>query len=219
MKKLLAAVTVLVVSSVAEAGAIRYVDDDAPGGGDGLSWATAYRFLQDALVEASDPGNGVLFVRVAQGTYFPDESNAVPGGNGNSGATFEVTGGLVLAGGYAGIGAQDPDARDVGSFETTLSGDLDGNGMPGGEDAWHVVTIPNAFPLAVVIDAFTIRDGRSDTTGGGSAGLRHLGGAFVVSRCPPESPYLINSGLHPMTTILWYNRRVSGVAPGGRWKA
>lgn len=26
-----------------------YVDDDAPLGGDGTSWDTAYRFLQDAL--------------------------------------------------------------------------------------------------------------------------------------------------------------------------
>ena len=28
-----------------------YVDDDAPPAGDGQTWATAYRFLQDALAE------------------------------------------------------------------------------------------------------------------------------------------------------------------------
>ncbi len=54
MNKLICAVTLLAVSS-AQADTI-FVDDDAPLGGDGLSWATAYRFLQDALDTASNHG-------------------------------------------------------------------------------------------------------------------------------------------------------------------
>ncbi len=45
---------------------IRYVDDDAPVGGDGLSWSTAYQHLQDGLSEAAgDPS--IIEIRVAAG--------------------------------------------------------------------------------------------------------------------------------------------------------
>ena len=78
----------MLLRDLATAGAaaqtILYVDDDAPAGGDGLSWDTAYRFLQDALFFASDPGNGVTEIRVGQGTYAPDSDNrwTIPVGGG-----------------------------------------------------------------------------------------------------------------------------------------
>lgn len=59
-------------SSPAGAG-ILYVDDDAPPGGDGLSWNTALASLHDALVLASDRGNGIDEIRVAQGLYLPEQ--------------------------------------------------------------------------------------------------------------------------------------------------
>ena len=53
----LARMVAVALFSSAQAGTVRYVDDDAPLGGDGLSWDTAYRYLQDALTEAAgDPG-------------------------------------------------------------------------------------------------------------------------------------------------------------------
>lgn len=51
---------------------ILYVDDSVPQSGDGSSWTTAYRFLQDALAFAAQPANGVTEIRVAQGLYKPD---------------------------------------------------------------------------------------------------------------------------------------------------
>ncbi len=59
-----------VVSTSAHAGTVLFVDDDAAPAGNGLSWATAYRFLQDALTDAS-AGGGVREIRVAQGVYRP----------------------------------------------------------------------------------------------------------------------------------------------------
>lgn len=59
---------------------VLHVDDDAAPGGDGLSWSSAFRYLQDALAAAA--GGGVTEIRVAQGTYLPDEDdagNVVPG--------------------------------------------------------------------------------------------------------------------------------------------
>jgi hypothetical protein len=56
-----------------------YVDDDAPAGGDGSSWQTAYRFLQDALAAAAGGGT-VTEIHVAQGVYTPDRDESNPDG-------------------------------------------------------------------------------------------------------------------------------------------
>ena len=71
-----AVVTMALTASVATAGTILYVDDDADPGGDGSSWGMAYEFLQDALANAG----GVSEIRVAQGTYKPDRDEANPDG-------------------------------------------------------------------------------------------------------------------------------------------
>ncbi|MEE9129490.1 MAG: hypothetical protein V3T84_05690 [Phycisphaerales bacterium] len=68
------------ISSAAHGGGVRFVDDDASPGGDGTSWNTAYRFLQDALADAS--GGDVSDIRVAQGVYKPDRDEANSQGHG-----------------------------------------------------------------------------------------------------------------------------------------
>ncbi|UCC31105.1 MAG: S8 family serine peptidase, partial [Phycisphaerales bacterium] len=102
-------------------GVVFYVDDDAPEGGDGISWNTAYKYLQDALA-ATISGDRI---HVAGGTYRPDEDEAgtvIPGGRG---ARFQLISGVELYGGYAGLANPgDPDLRDLGLYETVLSGDL-----------------------------------------------------------------------------------------------
>ena len=58
---------------------IIYVDDDAAGG-DGKSWAMAYKYLQDGLIDA----NSLLSVgekveiRIAQGMYKPHQYSDRP---------------------------------------------------------------------------------------------------------------------------------------------
>ena len=103
-----------------------YVDDDAPAGGDGSSWATAYTFLQDALTEAETTEETVE-IRIAQGIYRPDRDAANPNGTGDRKACFELLSGLTLAGGYAGVGATEPNARDWEAYGTILTGDLLGD--------------------------------------------------------------------------------------------
>jgi len=116
---------VLAVAGVACAKVI-YVDDDAPPGGDGSSWETAYTFLQDALTEAETTEETVE-IRIAEGTYRPDRDAANPGGTGDREASFELPSGLTLAGGYAGVGATEPNARDWEAHLTILTGDLLGD--------------------------------------------------------------------------------------------
>ena len=107
---------------------IWYVDDDAPLLGNGSSWPTAYKYLQDALNVAT--GNDEI--HVASGIYKPDSDeagNVTPGGRSEN---FELTCGLTLIGGYRGCpggncAGGDPNEHDVDKFETILSGDLEGD--------------------------------------------------------------------------------------------
>ncbi|UCC30484.1 MAG: right-handed parallel beta-helix repeat-containing protein, partial [Phycisphaerales bacterium] len=108
-------------------GTVLYVDDDADPGGNCASWATACKYLQDALAGAlTDPT--VDEIRVAAGVYKPDQDE---GGNVTAGdreATFELINGVAIYGGYAGLANPgDPDLRNVSLYETILSGDLDGD--------------------------------------------------------------------------------------------
>ena len=139
MNRLLYAVTVLALSSVAGAGVIRYVDDDAPPGGDGMSWPTAYRFLQDALADTANSAGTVNEIRVAGGSYKPDRTEATPGGTGDRAARFQLLNGVAVNGGFLGLSAgkgEDPDQQDIVVFETILFGDLNdlqlsiGDGRP-----------------------------------------------------------------------------------------
>lgn len=122
--KLTLALSVLV--SAANAQQVIYVDDDAPPGGDGTSWPTAFMYLQDALAVAA----GGDEIRVAQGMYKPDRDEAGIVTRGDREATFQLVNLIRLHGGYAGIRAPDPDERGIRVYETILSGDLDGDDIP-----------------------------------------------------------------------------------------
>ena len=122
-KQLIAWAFALVISNAATAQSTLYVDDDAPTGGDGLSWSTAFSDLHDALDTARLPDSPVTEIHIAQGTYKP----APP--NGDTGLAFQLVDNVPLIGGYAGIMGDDPDARDHDTFVTTLSGDLNGDSV------------------------------------------------------------------------------------------
>ena len=110
-------------------------------GGDGASWATAYRFLQDGLA-AAEVAEKPVEIRVGQGTYTPDRSSTHPSGTGDRLATFALFDGLILTGGFAGCGVSEPNARDVDLYLTTLRGDLAGNDVLS-EDELDFVEDPN----------------------------------------------------------------------------
>jgi hypothetical protein len=168
-------------------GTILYVDDDAPAGGDGSAWNSAFRFLQDALDAAREPGSGVSEIRVAQGVYKPDQGANVTPGDVNT--PFEMVSGLALRGGYAGIGAPDPNVRDFGEFETVLSGDLLGNDGPAGswvnyeDNSFQIMRADNARPTTLlegIVVTGSNSDGAGQTYGGG---LACFGSTFAISDC------------------------------------
>ena len=112
-------------------GKVIYVDDDAIPPGNGLSWASAYTCLQDALTDARTAEKPVE-IRVAQGIYRPDQGRSATKGDRNS--VFRMLDGVALRGGFAGVRGADPNARDLESYKSILSGDLLGG------DAWSDAT-------------------------------------------------------------------------------
>jgi hypothetical protein len=189
MKKLFLGYACLLLYIPCQAGII-YVDDDADPCGDGLSWETAYKYLQDALYNsASNPD--VNEIRVARGVYKPDMDEAGNVTSGDREASFQLENGVAIRGGYAGYNGPDPNVWDIRLYETILSGDLDGNDIGGlddpsrNENAYHVVTGTNTEPNAV-LDGFTIIAGK--TPGGGStedfgAGMYNASGSPKVTNC------------------------------------
>ena len=177
-----------------------YVDDDAVPGGDGTSWATAYMHLQDGIL-ASVAGDTI---HVGQGTYQPDLSEGNPTWVGNRYASFRISHSLAVMGGYAGLGAVDPNDNAPDIYVTTLTGDLLGND-PGLLDSTnvdefdplrldnsaHVVTVlTSTAVILAALDGLTIegafayyKDPTGGTTSGGSGGTLHMFGGGIL--CAP----------------------------------
>ncbi len=148
-----------------------FVDDDATGKNDGRSWADAYNYLQDALAYANCAVKPVE-IRVAQGVYTPDSNTSEPIGTGNREATFQLISGVILKGGYAGLGQPDPNARDIEIYETIITGDLAGNDIEvtdaadllyeqtRKENSFHVVDGSGTEPTAI-LDGFLVVGGQA----------------------------------------------------------
>src|SRR5687768_14620837 len=171
----------------AAAGATIYVDNSAiRGANDGTSWENAFVQLQDGLI-AAQPGDEV---RVAQGLYQPAAAN------GPRDATFHLPRGALVWGGFAGVGAADPDFNDPVIHQTVLSGDLNGNDSSDfanrSDNSLHVMTADGVDHTAQVRgvrvvggSAFTSDPFDPEIFGGG---LRCLnGGAPAVHECAFES--------------------------------
>lgn len=170
--KILLIISTLLLASTCF-GDIIYVDDGAPPGGDGLSWGTAYSYLQDGLAVAASGDE----IRVAAGVYKPDQGAGVT--LGDRSATFQLVNGVTLRGGYGG--------------ETILSGDLAGNDGPGewedyGENSYHVVTADGTNNSAI-LDGVTVTAGSGGDetdpwpTRSAGGGLIARSGNPIVTNC------------------------------------
>ena len=112
-------------SSICAADATLFVDANIKSGGDGQSWETAYRYLQDALyLAATLHETEHVDVLVAQGTYLPDHDEAGAARLGSRDETFGLLNNVTVLGGYAGSAGPDPWFRDVDNQLTKLAPEI-----------------------------------------------------------------------------------------------
>jgi hypothetical protein len=166
-------------------GIFYYVDGRATGKKNGHSWVDAFVYLQDALAVAV-PGSEI---RVAEGVYRPDQGATVT--EEDLGAAFNLKNGVTIKGGFAGLTAPDPNARDVALHETILSGDLWNNDSPvkypylmlndgdRTDNSYHVVAAV-ATDANAVLDGFTITGGHAIGTTDPSR--QNRGGGVYIER-------------------------------------
>jgi len=133
-------------------GDIIYVDKDATGYNNGISWDNAYTDLQDALRAARACGAGIKDIWVATGTYKPTWDAETMTGD----ETFELIEDVGLFGHFVGIGRYETstDQRDFADAnnETFLEGQI-GEGY---NEAVRYVVSANGIEDSIV-DGFTIQ--------------------------------------------------------------
>jgi hypothetical protein len=131
---------------------VRFVDVDAPSGGDGLTWATAFRTVAEGTgsAAAAQPCE----VWVAEGTYYTYVSSPSD--------TVHVANGVSVYGGFSGVESVRA-SRNWRNHVATLSG----YSSTGDARVYHVVTAAGSCTL----DGLTITGGNAslapDDNGGG----------------------------------------------------
>ena len=163
---------------------VLFVDVDAPAGGDGSSWTTAYSDLQDAIARSElDPQVRELWI--ADGTYVPGSAAT---------DTFRMTDGVAWYGGF--VGSETALAeRDPAANVTVLSGDVLGNDVVQDADGdgildylgyddnvLHVVTADAVGPAAI-LDGLKIRGGHAADP---SFAFGDVGGGVLVRSGAPS---------------------------------
>jgi len=171
-----------------------YVDDDAAGANNGSDWASAFNNLQDALAAAS----GEYEIRVAQGTYKPDQGVGITPYDRE--ATFQLKDNVTIKGGYAGLGEPVPDTRDIEQYPTILTGDLAGDDGPDctecSENSYHVVTGTDAEEA--ILDGLTITAGNANGSyphnNGGGIIIDYTGGSPTLTDCTISNSHADSGG-------------------------
>jgi len=157
---------------------VHYVDANrSDNAGDGLTWATAHKYLQTALTAAVDGDQ----IWVAQGTYKPTTSTT------DRTASFVMKEGVAIYGGFtSGQMSLNDRNTDPATNGTILSSDIDGDGTAQGNSLHIIYNIGNLTPKAL-LDGFTLNGGNSfynSTNGSESGGAMYFESASpLINRC------------------------------------
>jgi len=152
---------------------------------DGISWDTAYNYLQDALQDAKPYSQ----IWVASGDDAPDQGMRLTPGR--QGLSFVLKNLVQLYGSFPVFrGDTRFRDRDPENFPTVLSGDLNEDDDPDSlfsdrDNSYAVMRGENLGPLTRV-DGFVISGGRAsslDVAGKDGAGLTLKESVVTISRC------------------------------------
>ncbi|MFN5497819.1 MAG: right-handed parallel beta-helix repeat-containing protein [bacterium] len=143
----------------------RFVRDNAPAGGKGSSWATAYNNIKTA-VTAANSNQSIKKIWVAKGTYFPGTTR------------FTLKNNLALYGGFAGTETQ-LSQRNIALNETILTG-----------QGTNAIINGGTTNETAIVDGFTIRDGFTTQENGGAV----INGSSTFRNCRFIDNFTANSG-------------------------
>ncbi len=109
-----------------------YVDGSLTPCGDGISWATAFKYLQDALNNLDLAGGDQIWVAATdpENPYRPDQDCDNPDGTDNPGLSFQMREAVEVYGGFFGD-ELTLEERDIVANETILSGEIGNPGRKG----------------------------------------------------------------------------------------
>ena len=164
MRILTAALAAILLLGTAHAKVV-YVNDNASAGGDGTSWASAHKYLQDALADV----NATDEIWVAEGTYKPDQGGGKTAGDRTS--PFLLVNGVGMYGGFTGTETAREPLGD--GNQTILSGEINAE-----KELWSIhVVMGNGLDASTVMNGFRITKGnangiRGDYTNGGGMLLK-----------------------------------------------
>jgi len=174
---------------------IYYVNINNPTPSSGLTWAAAFNDLNQALAVYSDGDQ----IWVAKGTYYPTATT-------DRTATFSITKGLSLYGGFNG-GETVYTMANPTANPTILSGDI---GIPGNaaDNSYHVVTYSSPATTGLTMDGFTITGGNanqgypastvptSSNTGGGflELSISNFFQSAFITHCTFTSNFAVYGG-------------------------
>lgn len=176
-----------------------HVDDDAPPGGDGRSWSTAFGSLQIALDQARY-SVGPAIIKIAGGVYTPHATDRA--------RSFDLASGITLIGGFAGRNAPQPDLNNPVVFETILSGDLARDDGPNwtnrGDNSLRVLSVASAAVMNLTISGGS---GGPDAPGGAIFGRNFQGSDIELDHCRVVDNESVGSGV-----VDGWNSRVGLIA-------
>jgi hypothetical protein len=157
---------------------VLYVNPSGTAPVDGVTWASGYRTLEQALaVAASQPAVNEVWVR--EGVYHPP---SVVGESGPWQRGYAMRTGLRLRGGFAGT-ETSPSQRDLAAHRTVLNGDNLNNDAPAFTNVYDncdaILTVTGAAP-GTEVDGVEFE--RARTTGLLSTGMT-VSDALTVRNC------------------------------------
>jgi uncharacterized repeat protein (TIGR02543 family) len=177
-----------------------FVDDNASAGGDGKSWATAHKHLQDALANASSGDE----IWVAEGTYKPDQGAGKTAGDRT--VSFNLVNGVGMYGGFTGTETAREPLGD--GNQTILSGEIDANST-----LWSLhVVYGESLDSSSTIDGFHITKGNDNR----SSTENHFGSGLWLITLPNNAPNhmgILKNSISPNIKNLVFSENI-GIALG-----
>jgi|GEM_PF-2376420 len=160
-----------------------YVKQNAPAGGDGLTWATALNDLQKAVQNICADT-----IRIAKGIYKPASASRD--------SSFNIYSSVVIFGGYPDTGNPGEADRNIHTNPTILSGDI---GMPNDStDNLFTVVKVHCPDSTVILDGLIIEKGnanQSSGTGSQGGGIQATGNAkLLINNCIIRNNYGTRGG-------------------------